>query len=674
MMTSWADLLKKGGKGGENPPFFSQDAPELHIDIETFSDVDLPKCGVYKYAESPAFEVLLFAYAYGDEPVRVIDLTREKLPAHLRRDLLDPAVVKTAFNANFERVCLSQMLGVYLPPESWKCTRILSLVAGLPSSLKGVGEALDIEKAKLDEGRALIRFFCMPCKPTAANGERTRNRPEDAPEDWQRFITYCARDVEAEREIEDRLAAVKISAEERALYCLDQRINDRGVQIDAGFVSAAISADFQASSAYLAKAKAITGLANPASVGQMKGWLFEQMRRKFKTLTKADVKEIITDEKTPDNVREALRCRQMLAKTSVAKYQKMLDVAGADGRIRGLFQFYGANRTGRFAGRLVQLQNLPRNKTEPLDLMRELVVAGDTEGVEMLFSPIPFALSELVRTALVASPGSVLTVSDFSAIEARVLAWLAGESWMQEAFATHGKIYEATASQMFHVPIESVTKGSDLRQKGKVASLACGYGGGVGALKAMGADKMGLTEREMQDVIMRWRIRCGAIVRLWGALETAALTAVSSNTRIAVREGVECEKWRDWLTIALPSGRRLFYYAPRVEQVEKFGRMTRALTYSGVNAANRWVRLDTYGGKLAENVTQAVARDCLCVAMQRLEKAGFSIVAHVHDEVIIDGAPGILPAVNEIMARPIKWAPDLILKGDGYETEYYRKD
>ena len=665
-MISW---LNPDERGGGTPPFFHTDTT-LHIDIETFSDVDLAKCGVYKYAESDAFKVLLFAYAYEDAPVRIVDLTRERLPDELRRALLSEHVRKVAFNANFERVCLSRHLGVYLAPESWKCTRILSLVAGLPSSLKGAGSALDIEKAKMDEGRALIRYFCTPQK----NKGGRRNRPEDAPENWELFKTYCVRDVEAEREIEKKLSSVRISPQEHELYCLDQRINDRGARIDEGFVKAAISADFSSSQAYLHKAQALTGLDNPKSVAQMKRWVEEQTGQPVQSLAKANVKTLITDERTPDNVREALRCRQLLGKTSTAKYQKMLDVAGSDRRIRGLFQFYGANRTGRFAGRLVQLQNLPRNHSEPLDVMRDFVLQGDLESLELMFSAVPFALSELIRTAIVASPGNVLTVSDFSAIEARVIAWLAGETWMQEAFATHGKIYEATASQMFHVPMEKVTKGSELRQRGKVASLACGYGGGVGALKAMGADKMGLTEIDMRDVITRWRQRCPAIVRFWSLMETAAITAVANNTAVAVRSGLTCAYRQNWLRVKLPSGRQLYYYAPKVETVEKFGRPRRVLTYAGVNAAGQWRREETYGGKLVENVTQAVARDCLCVTMQRLEAEGFRIVAHVHDEVIIDGARGILGKVNEIMALPIKWAPDLILKGDGYETAYYRKD
>ena len=649
---------------------------ELSIDIETFSSADLGKVGVYKYTEAPDFAVLLFAYAWGDEDVQVVDLARgETLPRDVRAALTDKNVTKIAFNANFERTCLAKYLGVKMPANLWDCTRVRALAAGLPGSLKGAGEALDIEKAKMEEGRALIRKFCMPQTPSRANGGKKRILPADAPDDWEVFALYCRRDVEAEREIRKRLGYIIYTSEERELYALDQEINDRGVAIDRALVEAAIAADTQSAEQTLAKARQLTGLDNPASVAQLKAWLKERTGREYPSLTKAVVADILADDDMPDDVKDALRCRQRLGKTSVAKYRKMKDVACADGRARGLFQFYGANRTGRWAGRLVQLQNLARNHVEPLGLLRKLVKAGETELIEAWYAPLPFALAQLVRTALVASPGRVLTVSDFSAIEARVIAWLAGETWRNEVFATHGKIYEASASQMFHVPIESVTKGSDLRQKGKVAELACGYGGGVGALKTMGADKMGLTDDEMQDVIRRWRAKSPRIVKLWEDLETAAKLAIGTGEIVRVRQGVSMRANGKYLRVRLPSGRSLFYAEPRVEPLEKFGRSVESVTYMGVNqATNRWERQDTYGGKLTENIVQTVARDCLGVAMLRMARAGYDIVAHVHDEIIIDGPAGILEDVNRLMAEPISWAQGLILRGDGYETEYYRKD
>lgn len=649
---------------------------QLSIDIETFSGADLGKVGVYKYAESPDFEVLLFAYAWGSDPVKVVDFTAgEALPDDVFNALTDPGVLKAAFNANFERVCLSHFFHLSLTAEQWDCTRVRALTAGLPSSLKGAGAALGIDKAKMDEGAGLIRKFCMPCKPSRANGERTRWRPGDAPEDWAVFKKYCARDVEAEREIRERLNYVEYTNAERELYVLDQKINDTGVRIDRPFVEAAIADDTASAAATLAKAQQLTGLSNPGSVSQMKEWLKEQLGRDVPSLTKAVVAELIHDDATPAKVKEALQYRQRLGKTSVAKYQKMKDVAGEGDRIRGLFQFYGANRTGRFAGRLVQLQNLPRNSIEPLDLLRRLVRQGDADLVEAWFMPLPVALSQLVRTALVASPGNVLTVSDFSAIEARVIAWLAGETWRNEVFATHGKIYEASAAQMFHVPMESITKGSELRQKGKVAELACGYGGGVGALKAMGADKMGLSDNELQDIITRWRAKSPRIVRLWSALEDAAKMAIKTRDTVRIRQGITMSATDNFLRVFLPSGRCLYYAEPTVEPVAKFGKFIDTVTYMGVNqATNKWERQDTYGGKLTENVVQAIARDCLGEAMRRVDRQGYRIVAHVHDEIIIDGPRGILGKVNEIMAEPIDWAPGLRLRGDGYETEYYRKD
>lgn len=642
----------------------------LAIDIETFSSVDLTAVSVYKYTESPDFGILLFAYAWDDEPVRIVDFTRrEALPSDVRAALTDTAITKAAFNASFERVCLSRYLGKRLAPQGWDCTRVRALMAGLPGSLKGAGEALDIEKAKMDEGGALIRKFCKPCPRT---GKRTR--AEDAPEDWETFKKYCRRDVEAEREIRERLSYITYTADEYRLYCADQDINDRGVQIDLDLVQAAIYADEESVARTMDKAQRLSGLENPRSVMQLKGWLKKRIGQEPKSLSKSTVADMLKAD-PPEDVRDVLSCRMLMGKTSVAKYKKMLNVTGKDGRARGLFQFYGASRTGRWAGRLIQLQNLAKNHTEPLSVLRDLVKARQIDAVSDWFMPIPYALSQLVRTALIASPGNVITVSDFSAIEARVIAWLAGESWRQKVFATTGKIYEASAAQMFHVPAESITKSNPRRQKGKVAELACGYGGGVGALKAMGADKMGLTDEELQDIITRWRAKSPRIVRLWSALEDGAKMAIETKSTVRIRQGVTIRATDDYMAIRLPSGRFIYYAYPAIEPVEKFGRWVSSITYMGVDQTTRkWTRLETYGGKLTENVVQAIARDCLGVTICRLEALGYHIVAHIHDEVLIDGPRGILENVNAVMGRPIPWAPGLLLKGDGYETEFYRKD
>lgn len=642
----------------------------LAIDIETFSSVDLTAVSVYKYTESPDFEILLFAYAWDDEPVRIVDFTRgEVLPSDVRAALTDTAILKTAFNASFERVCLSRYLGKRLAPQGWDCTRVRALMAGLPGSLKGAGEALDIEKAKMDEGSALIRKFCKPCPRTGK-----RALPKDAPEDWETFKKYCRRDVEAEREIRERLSYITYTPDEYKLYCADQDINDRGVQIDLDLVRAAIYADEESVARTMEKAKRLSGLENPRSVMQLKGWLKKRLGQEPKSLSKSTVADLLKGD-PPADVRDVLSCRMLMGKTSVAKYKKMLNVAGKDERARGLFQFYGASRTGRWAGRLIQLQNLAKNHTEPLSVLRDLVKTRQIDAVSDWFMPIPYALSQLVRTALIASPGNVITVSDFSAIEARVIAWLAGESWRQKVFATTGKIYEASAAQMFHVPAESITKSDPRRQKGKVAELACGYGGGVGALKAMGADKMGLTDEELADIITRWRAKSPRIVRLWSALEDGAKMAIETKCAVRIRQGVTVRATNDYMAIQLPSGRSIYYAYPAIEPIEKFGRLVSSITYMGVDQTTRkWTRLETYGGKLTENVVQAIARDCLGVTICRLEALGYHIVAHIHDEVLIDGPRGILENVNAVMATPIPWAPGLLLKGAGYETEFYRKD
>lgn len=644
----------------------------LAIDIETYSEADLKKVGVYKYASDPSFELLLFAYSLDGGPVEVVRVAEgEKIPMDIIFALNDPTVTKTAFNANFERTCLAEYLQDEFDPEGWECTRVLALRAGLPGNLAGVGAALGIEQQKMTEGKKLIQYFCSPCRPTKTNGGRTRNFYHHDPAKWETFVAYCKRDVEAEMEIRSRLGFVEVDQFETELYYLDQRINDRGVRLDRGLVNAAVWADEEAKRRYTDEARTQYGLENPKSTDQMKERLGALLGREVKSLTKQVVADLLKDPATPEGVIRLLELRQRLAKSSVAKYTKMAEVMDDDDdRVRGLYQFYGANRTGRFAGRLLQPQNLTKNETEPLDVMRQWLKEGRLDDLDMYFRPVPFVLSELVRTAFIASRDKTLIVSDFSAIEARVLAWLAGEDWRLEVFAGDGKIYEASAAQMFHVPIESITKGNPLRQKGKVAELACGYGGGLGALKQMGADRMGLTDQEIIDIVCRWRDRSPHIVKFWHDLEAAFQRVIGGSSSVRVGR-VTVEPYELGVAIRLPSGRCLYYMETSLRMVG--GKVN--IMYKDVHqSSGKWLDTKTYGGKLVENVTQAVARDCLAVAMMRLEAEGFPIVMHVHDEVVIEGEPGSLHRVNEILAQPIDWAEGLILKGDGYETKYYRKD
>ncbi len=656
----------------------------LFVDIETFSSVDLKKSGLYKYAQSPDFEVLLLAYSFDEGPVEIVDLASgEALPPLVESALQDPLVIKYAYNAQFERVCLSRFWN--LPSEQWRCTMVHGLYLGYPAGLAALAEALGLpqEKQKLSTGSALIKTFCTPCKPTAKNGRRTRTLPIHEPEKWELFKQYCIQDVVTEREIENRLAPFPVPESEQRLWELDQAINDKGVMVDEVFVKSAIHIDRKITTDLMDEARQLSGLENPKSVKQLTAWLEEELGEEVPNLQKATVSMLIS---ATDNAkaRRMLEIRQELAKTSTSKYIAMREAACNDNRVRGLLQFYGANRTGRWAGRLVQIQNLPRNYLESLNHARECVKERKLDALRIIYGNVPDTLSQLIRTAFVPERNRLFLVADFSAIEARVIAWLAGETWRQEVFATHGKIYEASASAMFDVPLEEITRGSELRQKGKVAELALGYQGGPGALISMGALDMGLTEEELPEIVQRWRATNKNIVSLWYALENAALGVVRTGQMqqvrglVLAREG-DYTNELDFLTIQLPSGRKLYYPNPFIS-INKYDK--EAVFFRGVNQSNRkWEEDSTFGGKLAENITQAVARDCLAESIRKLHEFGCNIVFHVHDEVVLE-APGttqeqgehILKQVIEIMEQPVSWAPGLILKADGYVCGYYRKE
>ena len=641
----------------------------LEMDIETFSDVDLIKCGVYAYADSPAFEVLLFAYSFDGGETRVIDLAQgEELPGEVAEAVFDGSVVKTAFNANFERTCLSKHFGRYLPPDSWHCSAVQAAVLALPRSLEDVGAVLGLDEQKMKEGRELIRYFCVPCKPTKANGGRRRNLPCHAPEKWELFKTYCMRDVDVEKAIRRKLYKFPIPEGEMELYRLDQRINDRGVLVDMGLVRQAVVCERLHKEVVTRRAYELTGLENPNSVAQLKGWLGEN-GVEAESLSKKAVSEMIGE--SDGEVEELLRLRLLMAKTSVKKYEAMKRSVCSDGRVHGLLQFYGANRTGRWAGRLVQVQNLPQNHIEDLELARRLVREGRFEDVEMLYDSTPNVLSELIRTAFVPEPGCRFVVADFSAIEARVLAWLAGETWRLEVFSSHGKIYEASAAAMFHVPVEEVTKGSPLRQKGKIAELGLGYGGAAGALVSMGALDMGLSEDDLPPLVAAWRRANPHITQFWWDVDKAAVEAVTKRT--GTRAGRIGFEYRSGiLFVMLPSGRKLAYVRPRMA-VNKFGRA--GLTYEGILENKKWGRIETYGPKLVENIVQGTARDLLAEAMLRVEKRGYPIVMHCHDEIIaeVPEGRGSVEEMCEVMAVRPSWAEGLPLRADGYECPFYQK-
>lgn len=664
--------VKLNGKAAEND---REPIKVLEIDIETYSSVDLLKCGLHKYAEADDFTILLFAYACDDKPVQIVDLASgEKLPERIFQALTDKDVLKTAFNASFERICIGRYFGVDLPTYQWECTMLRSAMLGLPLSLAQVGKVLNLEDQKMAEGKALIKYFSCPCKPTKVNGGRTRNLPEHSPEKWGTFKTYCIRDVEVERGIRNKTKAFQIPVSEKELYIIDQRINDRGVMLDMDMVHHAIRMDTIYKGKLSAEAAAMSGLDNPNSVAQLRTWLEEQTGEAVTTLNKKDIPDLLKNADS-ELVERMLRIRQEMGKTSTKKYEAMKNVACADDRVRGLLQFYGANRTGRWAGRLVQVQNLPQNHLEDLDLARRSVKGGDLELMEMLYGNVPDTLSQLIRTAFIAKPDHTFIVCDFSAIEARVIAWLAGEAWRMEVFRTHGKIYEASAAMMFHVPVDSITKTDPRRQKGKIAELALGYAGGVSALKTMGGEKMGLSEGEMQDIVNNWRNANPAIVGLWAEVNSAAMACIESKQAVTIRGGIKFSMQLGALMVGLPSGRSLSYPRPHIGE-NRFG--SKSICYEGLNQVTKqWGGQETYGGKLVENIVQAIARDCLAVTIVRLEKRGYPIVFHVHDEVIIeartDGSQ-TLEEVEAVFKEPIPWAKDLPLKGAGYITDYYLKD
>ena len=645
----------------------------LSIDIETYSSADLLKSGVYKYTEAPDFTILLFAYAFNDDPVKIVDLASgEILPEDVQTALTSPAVLKTAYNANFERTCLAKYFERTLPPEQWECTMVKAGMLGLPMSLDAASKVLRLEQKKDSTGKALIRYFSLPCKPTKTNGERTRNLPKHDPEKWKQFSDYCVQDVVVEMAIRNKLSFFQIPLTEKRLWHLDQNINDHGVLVDQSFVHNAIHQDIEYKDRLTKEAIELTGLNNPNSAAQLKDWLTTETGESVTSLTKEAI-PVLLKSADCEIMKRVLNLRQEMSKTSVKKYEAMAKAVCKDARIRGLLQFYGANRTGRWAGRLVQVQNLPQNHLSDLDLARRLVKDNDLELLEMLFGNVPDTLSQLIRTAFIAPEGHRFIVADFSAIEARVIAWLAGERWRLQVFATHGKIYEASASQMFKVPIESVTKGSDLRQKGKVSELALGYQGGPNALIKMGALKMGIQEDELPKLVKMWRNANKAIVSYWDVVYDAAIAAVE-GTPTSIQHGIKFFTDKNVLFIELPSKRRLSYIAPKLIP-NKFGGVS--LTYEGMDQTTKqWGKQDTYGGKLVENIVQAIARDCLAESMIRLSDAGYNIVMHVHDETVSEMpyGKGSLTEINEIMGRPIPWAKGLPLKADSYETTYYKKD
>ena len=661
----------------------------LSIDIETKSSVDIGKAGLYRYAQSEDFEVLLFAYQMDDGEVELVDLAQgEQIPENVQLMLKDVAVVKHAYNAAFEWYCLNRA-GYETPLEQWRCTMIHGLYCGYTAGLDATGKAIGLpqDKQKLTTGKALIRYFCVPCKPTKSNGNRTWNLPRHAPEKWELFKEYCKQDVVTERAILKRLNYFPVPEEEQELWQQDIRMNAFGVRVDSKLIEGALTIDGVSSAELTEEAINITGLQNPNSTAQLKVWVEKELSDSLEAdvelpgLRKEDVSMLLERNDLSKEIRRVLEIRQQLGKTSIKKYVAMETAKGTDDRVRGLTQYYGANRTGRWAGRLVQLQKLPRNYLKTLDYARELVKTKNYDGIRFLYGNVPDTLSQLIRTAFIPSEGHKFVVADFSAIEARVIAWLAGEQWVNEVFATHGKIYEATASQMFHVPIEKIVKGNpeySLRQKGKVATLALGYQGGTAALIAMGALNMGLAEEELPDIVQRWRNANPRIRDLWYAVEQAALTTMQTaqpqgiNGLIFRYEG-ELMYGQSFLTVQLPSGRKLFYPKPFLKE-NQFGKM--AIHYYTVGQqTKKWEVASTYGGKMTENIVQAIARDCLAETLRRIEQLGLQVVFHVHDEVIID-APMEVTAeqICDLMAEPISWAPGLLLKGAGFESSYYMKD
>lgn len=651
----------------------------LSLDIEAYSETDIGRCGSFRYIEDPSFQIILLAFAFDNDEVEVVDLMAgDPLPRELTSGLYDPRIIKTGWNNAFERYALRKHLGRYCPPEQWEDTMVLAAQCGLPASLDNAGKALGLseDQAKMKEGKALIRYFCLPCRPTKTNGGRTRNLPEHAPEKWARFKEYNGQDVVAERGIRNRLLRWKPSEREHRFWCLDARINEKGMRIDRQLAINAVAMDQKYKEELTERAIAITGLENPKSVSQIKSWLFDQEGKEFPSLNKKVIADVVSQLQTTQ-ARDFMAIRSELAKSSTAKYEAMLRSVCPDGHCKGCFQFYGANRTGRFAGRLVQLQNLPQNHMEDLADARELVRRGKYTALKALYDGVSKPLSELIRTALIPEEGCKFLVSDFSAIEARVIAWFAGEQWRLDVFENGGDIYCASASQMFHVPVVKHGENGHLRQKGKIAELALGYGGGINALKAFGADKMGMTEEEMQETVDLWRESSPRIVALWKSLEKAAIrSVVRRGSSEASMGGVRFDYEDGILWMVLPSGRRIAYYEARYAP-SQWDQNRKVLSYMGVDQQRKtWVRVETWGGKLTENLVQATARDCLRESMLRLDEAGYDIRAHVHDEVIVSEPIGgrSVDEMSALMGLPVPWAPGLPLRADGYETPWYRKD
>lgn len=647
---------------------------KLSCDIETFSDVDLIRCGVYKYADSPNFEMLLFAYAVDDGDVHIIDIAGgEELPEKIIQAIKSDTVVKTAYNAQFERVCLSRYLklpeGEYLNPQSWYCTAVQAAELALPLSLADVGSVLGLERQKMTEGKELIKYFCVPCKPTKSNGNRTRNRPCHDINKWETFKKYCMRDVDVERQIADKLKMYPISDEEHRLYVLDQIINDRGVLVDCELAKQAVKLNSIQTTVAVEQAYMITGLENPNSVTQLKQWLKEN-GVEIESLSKKAVKSLADE--TDGDVSEMLKLRLLMAKTSVKKYEAVIRSVCSDNRVHGMMRFCGANRTGRWSGNILQPQNLPQNHLPDLTLARDIVKDGDFEMLDMMFGNVPNVLSELIRTVLIPKPNHRFIVADFSAIEARVLAWIAGEQWRIDTFKNGGDIYCASASKMFKVPVEKNGVNGELRQKGKISELACGYGGSVGALKNMGAVEMGVQENELQGLINDWRNANPHIVRFWYEVGNAAMKAIKEKTTVPLGKLVFAYE-RGILFIRLPSGRRLSYIKPRIG-TNRFG--GDSITYMGINSAKKWDRLETFGGKLTENIVQGTARDLLANALINAANAGYDTVFHVHDEIIceVPNGYGSVDELCRLMCIKPEWADGLPLNADGFECEYYKKE
>lgn len=647
---------------------------KLSCDIETFSDVDLIRCGVYKYADSPNFEMLLFAYAVDDGDVHIIDIAGgEELPEEIIQAIKSDTVVKTAYNAQFERVCLSRYLklpdGEYLNPQSWYCTAVQAAELALPLSLADVGSVLGLERQKMTEGKELIKYFCVPCKPTKSNGNRTRNRPCHDINKWETFKKYCMRDVDVERQIADKLKMYPISDEEHRLYVLDQIINDRGVLVDSELAEQAVKLNSIQTAVAVEQAYMITGLENPNSVTQLKQWLKEN-GVEIESLSKKAVKSLADE--TDGDVSEMLKLRLLMAKTSVKKYEAVIRSVCSDNRVHGMMRFCGANRTGRWSGNILQPQNLPQNHLPDLTLARDIVKDGDFEMLDMMFGNVPNVLSELIRTVLIPKPNHGFIVADFSAIEARVLAWIAGEQWRIDTFKNGGDIYCASASKMFKVPVEKHGVNGELRQKGKISELACGYGGSVGALKNMGAVEMGVQENELQGLINDWRNANPHIVRFWYEVGNAAMKAIKEKTTVPLGKLVFAYE-RGILFIRLPSGRRLSYIKPRIG-TNRFG--GDSITYMGINSAKKWDRLETFGGKLTENIVQGTARDLLANALINAANAGYDTVFHVHDEIIceVPNGYGSVDELCKLMCIKPEWADGLPLNADGFECEYYKKE